>query len=240
MKINQKLKVPSTRRYGAGKSQKYALRGQSVIEVIVAVAILVIIAASSVVAILGSFSTTRLAEEETKASLFASEGLEAVQSIRNQDWANLTTGTHGLTSFGNIWAFSGTSDDPDGLAKFTRAITIATVQRDGDGDIIASGGTADPDTMDITSTVTWNFTPTRNNSVVMQMYLTNWQKGKGVGGAGGGTFTTCADYCISVGYVTGTCRQNAQQCTNNSEDYKPTGDQYCTGGANADTCCCGN
>jgi len=219
------------------KHTKYT-QGQSVIEIIVAISILVIIAASSVTAILGSFSSTRLAEEETQASLFATEGSEAVQSVRNQSWDNLSNGDHGLVKSGGVWVFSGSSDDPDGSGKFARSVTISDVQRDGSGDIVSSGGTIDSDTKKMTTNVTWNFTPTRQNTVTLDSYLTNWQQSRSSGGAGSPAITTCDEYCTSVGYSLGTCRANSQQCTNNSEDYKPTGDQYCTGGANQDTCCC--
>lgn len=213
-------------------------KGQSVIEVIVAVAILIIIAGSSVIAILGSLSSTRLAEEETQATLFSTEGVEAVQSIRNQGWDNLTNGSYGVSKAGGTWVFSGSSDDPDDTNKFSRSVTVVDVERDGEGNIVASGGTVDDDTKQITSTITWNFTPSRQNTVTLASYLTNWQQSRSSGGAGSSSITTCQEYCGTVGYSTGTCRNTSQQCTGNNEDYKPAGDQYCTGGANEDTCCC--
>lgn len=212
-------------------------KGQSIIEVIVAVSIMMIIAASAVVAILSSFSSTRLAEEETQAAWLAAQGLEAVQSIRNQSWSSLTNGNHGLVPSGSLWIFSGTTD-VDTSGKFTRVINIADVQRNSSGNIVTSGGTVDAESKRVKATVTWNFTPARSNSVDMTMYLTDWQKSRGTGGAGAPTFTTCSEYCQSLSFTAGTCRQNSQQCTNNNENYRPAGNVYCTGGANADTCCC--
>lgn len=211
--------------------------GQSVIEVIVAVSLMVIIAASSVIAVLGSFKTSLLAEQETKASFLANQGIEATQSIRNQSWDNLTNGNHGLTNSGDTWAFSGTSDT-DASGVFTRIITIADVQRNDDGNIVISGGTVDEDTKQVLSSITWNFTPTRSLTVDLTSLLTNWQLGRSPAGAGAPVFTTCTQYCQSLDYTTGTCRQNASQCPGNGEDYRPVGNQYCTGGASADTCCC--
>jgi type II secretory pathway pseudopilin PulG len=49
---------------------------------------------------------------------------------------------------------------------------------------------------------------------------------------------SCTTVCTSGGYTTGTCRKNAQSCSSSGEIYLPGGDVYCTGGANADTCCC--
>lgn len=49
---------------------------------------------------------------------------------------------------------------------------------------------------------------------------------------------SCAEFCQSIGYSSGVCRRNTRQCTTNSEVHEPGGDQYCTGGPSADTCCC--
>lgn len=227
--------------------------GQSVIEVIVAVSIFVIIAGSSVVTVLGSFLTTRLAEEETKATLLGEEGLEAIDSIRNQDWSSLVDGTYGLSESGGSWSFSGTSDfDPSG--KFERMVTVASVQRDANGNIVGSGGSIDEDTKFITSSVSWNFTAVRLLNVELNSYLTNW--GESIGGIPSGSPTptpsptpiptptatpapnTCESFCQSSGYSSGICRRNAAACSQNGETYQGGGDQFCTGGPSFDTCCC--
>lgn len=49
---------------------------------------------------------------------------------------------------------------------------------------------------------------------------------------------TCNDYCRSMGYVVGVCRQNAVQCGHNGQVHQSDGDVYCTNGSNVDTCCC--
>ena len=49
---------------------------------------------------------------------------------------------------------------------------------------------------------------------------------------------TCNLYCQSLLYTGGTCRKNAKACTDNGEVRQSNGNQYCTGGNNADTCCC--
>lgn len=215
-------------------------QGQSIIEFIIAVAILAIIAGSTVTVILGAFSTTRLAEEETQATFFATEGIEAVQSIRNQNWDGLVNGDpHGLTKSGGIWTFFGTSDDPDGTGKFTRTIAIADVQRNSEGKIVESGGTVDPDSKKVTSTITWDFTPSRQNEVELTVYLTNWQLARSPAGASGPEISSCSKYCETIGYSSGTCRQDTQTCLDNSEEHKPVGDQYCPGEPDEDTCCCG-
>lgn len=198
-----------------------AEKGQSIVEVIISVSILVIIASTAVSAILGSFSSSRLAKEETNAAIIASEGLEAVESIRNQSWDNLVNGAHGLAKTSGNWAFSGASDT-DLSGRFTRNIFISDV---------------DANTKEIISTVNWNFTPTRNNSVDMTLYLTNWNLSKASQTIPEGV-TTCSQYCATVGYASGTCRQNIVQCGQNGEVNASAGDTLCTGGPSADACCC--
>lgn len=162
------------------KNKNCFCAGQSLVEFIVAVSILIMMGTVISVAVLGSYSTSRLGQEETFASALATEGIEAVVSIRNQNWNNLTNGNHGLTNSTNVWSFINTSDVTD---KFTRVITIADVFRD-DGDIVQSGGTLDPNTKKINVSVSWDFTPTRNNAVTYTQYLTNWQTGRSGGNVG--------------------------------------------------------
>jgi len=48
----------------------------------------------------------------------------------------------------------------------------------------------------------------------------------------------CNNYCMGLGYSSGICRRNSQQCSNNGEVWESDGDVYCTGGPSSDTCCC--
>ncbi len=54
-----------------------------------------------------------------------------------------------------------------------------------------------------------------------------------------GTSYSCNDFCIDLGYSSGVCEQNPfGQCREINGDYQPEGDYHCTGGPEADTCCC--
>ncbi len=50
--------------------------------------------------------------------------------------------------------------------------------------------------------------------------------------------TSCPGQCGFSGYSNGVCRQEPPKCQQNGEIYIPAGDQFCTGGSQADTCCC--
>lgn len=157
------------------------LSGFGIIEIIVAMGIMIIIAATGATTVLHSFSANRLGDEETGATRFAQEGVEAVRSLKNQNWTNLAVGTYGVDNAGGTWIFSGSSDTS---GKYTRQIVISQVQRDLNGDIVTSGGSVDSDTLRATSTVTWEFAPTRNNTVSLVTYLTNFEKPIGPPGFG--------------------------------------------------------
>ncbi|MBI2049369.1 hypothetical protein HYT32_00435 [Candidatus Roizmanbacteria bacterium] len=160
---------------------KYS-KGFSILEVILAAAIFMLFATGAAGVIVRGFSTNRLGVEETIATQFASEGIEAVRSIKNQSYASLvnSTGT-GVDRISNVWAFGGANDTlaHNASDNYTRIIKVEDVQRDAlppCGNIVSSGGTLDPDTKKITSTVTWNFAANRNQEIELTTYLSDWKE----------------------------------------------------------------
>lgn len=153
-------------------------KGFSILEVILAAAIFMLFAIASGGAILQGFTLNRLGVEETVATQFATEGLEAARSIRNQNYSNLTntlaTGVARNATSGT-WEFSGSNNILNAGKTYTRTIKVENVQRN-PCNIVTTGGALDPDTKKITSSVSWNFTPSRSNSVDLITYLSNWKK----------------------------------------------------------------
>lgn len=151
--------------------------GQSVVEVVLAAAIFVIFATGLVSAFLQSYNANRLGLEFSVANQFAAEGIEAVRSIKNQAYANLTVSAGTGVVAGSTWQFGGANNTlvHNSGDNYTRIIKIDSVNRDGSGNIVPTG-TPDPDTRKVTSTVTWNFNTARSESVDLVSYLTNWRK----------------------------------------------------------------
>ncbi|MBI5356235.1 prepilin-type N-terminal cleavage/methylation domain-containing protein [Candidatus Collierbacteria bacterium] len=195
--------------------------GFSLVEVLLAVSVFALIVTGLVGGLIYGQQSTALAGQRARAAVLADEGLEAVRNIRDENYSNLTDGTFGLAISANQWVFSGTSDATD---IFTRAVTIS-----------AAGANRKL----VTSAVTWQQNPQRDGSVTLTTYLSNW-----AASGGGGPPSSCAAYCQSLpaGYTDGTCRQNTQQCSNNSEIYESGGDSICVtnfpGDPSHDTCCC--
>lgn len=142
-----------------------------------AVAIFAILSISAVTALISGFNINRVAAEQAAAYQYASEGIEAMRSIKNQSFASLTntSPTTGITRNGsNVWAYSGANNTFD-ASRYTRTISVSGVQRDGSGNIVASGGTLDSNTKKVTSTVTWNFNSIRTLTASLSTYFTNWK-----------------------------------------------------------------
>jgi hypothetical protein len=152
-------------------------KGQSIVEIVIAVGLFTLILSSVVVLYLGVFKTNLRDAEKLQADMYLQQGLEAVRSIRDFSFANLTNGTHGLTRTNGYWEFSGASDVQ---GQFTRTVLVEDVQRSGaslvtnaDCLVVASGGLTDNKEKKITTTITWNL-ETAATSVSTIEYINKW------------------------------------------------------------------
>lgn len=136
-----------------------AKKGFSLVEAVLASALLALLVTAFMGAVIFGRENTAVAGARARAALLAEEGLEAVRNIGDAGFTNLTDGSHGLTISGNKWIFSGTTDAVD---AFTRHI------------LISSSGSS---RKYVTSTVTWQQTPSRSGEVNLVTLATNWLKG---------------------------------------------------------------
>jgi hypothetical protein len=103
-----------------------------------------------------------------------------VRLVRSQGWtANIAPKINGTTYYpvlsGSSWGLSTTN--PGVIDnKYTRTIVFAAVSRNASGDIVASGGTIDPDSRRVTVTTSW-LERGRTRTVVVQAYITNYFNG---------------------------------------------------------------
>ena len=135
------------------------MRGQSLIELIVAMAVLVIAISSIIYLVLNTYVLSLEGEERTKALAITEEGQEAVRSIRDNNWSDLTTGDRCVVLSGGNWVFQ---DPPCSVIdnKFTRVISINNV---------------DTDEKKISSRVSWQTQNGEDREITLNTYLTNWQ-----------------------------------------------------------------
>jgi len=138
--------------------------GFGLIEIIVAIGIFVTLSSTAIVVVLHSFNSNRLGENQTEATLLSEEGIETVRALANKNWSNLSAGTYGVDNSGGSLSLTPSSTS---IGIFSREISITEV---------------DPDRYEVTASTSWNFSPTRNNSVDLTMYLANFKQPLSLGG----------------------------------------------------------
>src|SRR3989338_3705837 len=124
-------------------------RGQSILEIVIALAIFIFISAALAALMLGGMHGFTQGSQHLEADALAQEGVEAIRSIRNGAWNELSQSPSGVSVSGGQWVLSGANDS---IPPFTRTITLDTVCRSGVGDIVSCPGvTIDPHTIYATS-----------------------------------------------------------------------------------------
>jgi len=133
----------------------------SLVEVLIGVFIFSVVLTSLITAANMYLSTSGDNLKSAKAAYFAEEGIEAMKTIRDANWTNITalsTSTayylvfNTASSTNCFWSATSTATSTDGL---TRKITVSNVNRDATGHIVSSGGTTDANTKRITVSVSW-------------------------------------------------------------------------------------
>ncbi len=133
----------------------YKARGVSLIEVIVSAALVLTLASVFTNAVLFGQEGSVTGGTRTRAILYAEEGLEAVRSIRNEDFARIVDGTYGIVKSNGSWAFVVANDQKD---IFTRRVTVSPINAV---------------TKQITSSVTWARRDGSIASTTLTTYATN-------------------------------------------------------------------
>ena len=167
-------------------------KGQSLIELLVAMAVFVLIISAITFLVLDSYIAHRAGREETIATLLAEEGLEAARSIRDNDWNDLVDGNHGIATTVDSWIFQGTEEDIDQLKEGKRKIIVSSI---------------DNSRKEVKSQITWEFSADRPREIILVTYLTHWQReipSEGCWGTGGFCDILCqySDYGSLTDYYT--------------------------------------
>lgn len=154
---------------------KNANKGFSLVEVVIASAIISIITFSIVSAAQKGLVLSLRALHQTQASYLLEEGAEAVKNVRDTSWSSisaLTVGTTYYLSFNttsNIWSLSTTANKVDNF--FTRTVLVSSVYRDANDDI-ATSGVIDTYTKKVDINVSW-LSDGGTVSKSLSFYITN-------------------------------------------------------------------
>lgn len=194
---------------------KYNFRnnqGQSLLEVILAVAIFALIGAALSSMVLGSFNSLTRSTKMTRAQALADEAAEAIRSIKGGAWNRLDLNRSAVATTGSQWIFQGEGTSRN-IGPYTRTIDIEDVCRDGDGNITdCPGDHKDVHTKKVVVNVEWEVRSGVTNSVTREVYLSNWDSRNWTqtdwsGGDGQDIWSDSSRYDSSQNIATGTVGQ---------------------------------
>lgn len=157
------------------KTKRTGERGMSIIEVLLSIAVALVFITGINQLVATGIQASNLGKQRSTAAQLASEGLEAMYSIRENDGIQFTGGWAGLTAAneyyqptqsGGTWNLGSklTANPPPALpspfGQYTRTVKIEPVQRASggfgcNGQVQNSGACTDNNTRKITVTVTW-------------------------------------------------------------------------------------
>ncbi len=137
------------------RKDKLFKKSQALLELLLAIFIFAIVAASLTKAIGSILFANQNLRENSDASLLLAETQEQLKVISDQDWHSLYNLTKGpcadsschyhIVKNGNQWQVqSGEETVSLGGQTYTRYFVVYNVQRDGSGNIVESGGNDDP------------------------------------------------------------------------------------------------
>ena len=128
--------------------------GMSLVEVIIASAIVLLLSTSLIYANIIYFKTSSTNLKTIKAIYLAEEGIEAVDFL-SSDWDNLGTvdTNYYLIWTGSTWLATTTKNLVDEI--YERKFFTEVVKRDLQDDIVLVGGSTDPNTRKLTVEVSW-------------------------------------------------------------------------------------
>lgn len=150
--------------------------GQSVLEVIIAIGIFALMGSAVTSMLLGGIIAIGQSGDESEATVYVREALEAVRSIRDGAWNELMYTTAQVALSAGEWILVN-NPAPQAIGKYSRTITFLDVCRNASNVIVtcgSGGDTLDLHSKQVRASVSWDTRPGVTNTVSESMYLTNW------------------------------------------------------------------
>jgi len=161
-------------------------KGQSMLEVIITISILIGVILGLVVLSTSVFFLSQKSVNETQAAYLVQEGFEALRKIRDSNWDDIAVLNENTDYYllydseTKIWSLTTTPNDIDG---YERKIRINNALRedinvngqiDAEDPINPNGVLIDTDTKKIIITVNWMDRSNASRNYSATSYLTNW------------------------------------------------------------------
>jgi len=150
--------------------------GQSLVEIVIAMAIFSLMAVSMIGLLFGGLTLSLEGGKITEAGLLAQEGLEALRSIKARAWNELIFDRSAVQVVSNEWSLVGENTIEE-IGDFSRTIDFFDVYRNLQNEIVSfddAGSFLDLESKKITATVSWDTGRGITNSVEKTFLLTNW------------------------------------------------------------------
>lgn len=162
--------------------------GQVLIEILLAILIAVTIIGAVSNLLFANLKSGKISGAKNTALSLAQEGLEAMETIRDNDWHNIYFPPDGngdstdkgngfpyyLYNNGSSWSLSNNIINRDITIDgtvYSRTIYIYNVNRDAGGNIVETGGAEDPSTQKIQVVVSSN----ESSDITLSNYFTRWR-----------------------------------------------------------------
>lgn len=135
---------------GIFKSQK----GQSLVELLIAIGLATLILPAILTGLAAGRGGRAQQEQRLEASSYLKESQEGVRSIAQRGWSNIqTNGTYHVEVSGGKYVLATGARSVD---DYSVSIVISDTYRNSSGAIISSGGTVDPSTKKVVTSVSWS------------------------------------------------------------------------------------
>ena len=148
--------------------------GISMVEVIISAAVLMIIFLGFTTLVNYNARIQYKNEKKIEAVNLASEAIEAIYSIKDENWDDISSLVLGNNYYplvsGGQWTIGSGIET---IGTYSRRVVFSQVLRDAN-DNISSSGSVDPESYKITSYVQWNDRGAAEQ-VVLQAYITKWR-----------------------------------------------------------------
>lgn len=150
--------------------------GFTLVEALLAVTVLMTVAIGSVAANRLTTSGIKMGQLRSHANTLASETMDAVMSVKLEDFSAINLGTYYPAHNGTKWTLIAGTET---IAGLTRSVTFSPVMRALSCftmicDIVSQGGIVDPNSFFVKITVSWSESG-QPKSTVMDSLITYWR-----------------------------------------------------------------
>ena len=144
--------------------------GQLLVELLMTVGLFAVISPALLTGFVASTQGKAQQAQRILAVALLRESEEAVRSVREKGWTGFAqNGNFHPVENSGTWDLTPGSEE---VGDLTREVVISDVQRDGNGQIVSSGGNVDPSTKKVDIVVSW--TQPQSSSVSSTTYLTRY------------------------------------------------------------------